>query len=114
MTVKNRESPLSTLKTVLLILGVLAAAAAVIFVLIFGVPAGMYALLSIDWVASGLFLAVFTFVVFRYGLHWGTDGAIVLVVGIGVVAAFLDFRGNPIYNLPYELLFLDDGHRLSF
>lgn len=68
-------------------------------------------MLEIPWVASGVLLGLFLLLLLPSN-GWTNFGAYLFLIG-AVVSAFLDVPGNPIYNAPFEKLFLNEGEYLS-
>jgi hypothetical protein len=68
-------------------------------------------MLEVPWVASAVLLGIFLIALIPSN-GWTQFGAYLFMVG-AVVSAFLDTPGNPIYNAPFEALFLSDGEYLS-
>ncbi|WP_141738830.1 hypothetical protein [Brevibacterium sp. HMSC22B09] len=68
-------------------------------------------MLEIPWVASGVILAVFLILLF-YSNGWTKFGTL-LFMGAVLISALLDVPGNPIYNAPFEKLFLEEGQYLT-
>lgn len=68
-------------------------------------------MLEIPWVASGVLLGLFLILLLPSN-GWTNYGAYLFLIG-AVVSAFLDVPGNPIYNAPFEKLFLNEGEYLS-
>ncbi|MCT1686118.1 hypothetical protein [Pseudoglutamicibacter cumminsii] len=68
-------------------------------------------MLEIPWVASGVLLGLFLILLLPSN-GWTNFGAYLFLIG-AVVSAFLDVPGNPIYNAPFEKLFLTEGEYLS-
>ncbi len=66
---------------------------------------------EIPWVASGVLLGLFLILLLPSN-GWSNYGAYLFLFG-AVVSAFLDVPGNPIYNAPFEKLFLNEGEYLS-
>lgn len=104
---KNLPQPL---RTILSGLSVLVS----IGLLILGVRLLMFLLivmLEIPWVASGVLLGIFLILLVPSN-GWTQFGAYLCMIG-AVISAFLDAPGNPIYNAPFEALFLNEGEYLS-
>ena len=68
-------------------------------------------MLEIPWVASGVLLGLFLILLLPSN-GWTNYGAYLFLIG-AVVSAFLDVPGNPIYNAPFEKMFLNEGEYLS-
>ncbi|WP_218078894.1 hypothetical protein, partial [Arthrobacter sp. HMSC08H08] len=68
-------------------------------------------MLEIPWVASGVLLGLFLILLLPSN-GWTNYGAYLFLIG-AVVSAFLDVPDNPIYNAPFEKLFLNEGEYLS-
>lgn len=71
----------------------------------------LVAMFEIPWVASGVLLGLFLILLLP-SKGWSNYGAYLFLIG-AVVSAFLDVPGNPIYNAPFEKLFLNEGEYLS-
>ncbi len=99
--------------TALILGGILLALGAFIFVVGFVLPWFFEAAIEIQWVASGVIFAGFLiglFIIRRRG--WSQEGSILLIL-IVLVGMILDIPGNPIFNAPYEALFLESGQQLQ-
>lgn len=68
-------------------------------------------MLEVPWVASGILLGIFLILLLP-SKGWTVFGTLLFIVG-AIVSAFLDVPGNPIYNAPFEKLFLNEGEYLS-
>lgn len=88
---------------------------AAIFMTIAGFFSLLFAVVSVmldkPWVASISLLGIFLLVLIPVK-GWTVGGTIVFMIAV-FVASFLDAPGNPIYNAPYEKLFLNDGEYLT-
>lgn len=97
---KNLPQPL---KIVLGVLGTLLLIGLLMLLLV--------AMFEIPWVASGVLLGLFLILLVPSN-GWTQFGAYLCMIG-AVISAFLDAPGNPIYNAPFEALFLNEGEYLS-
>lgn len=97
---KNLPQPL---KIVLGVLGTLLLIGLLMLLLV--------AMFEIPWVASGVLLGLFLILLVPSN-GWTQFGAYLFMIG-AVISAFLDAPGNPIYNAPFEALFLNEGEYLS-
>ena len=68
-------------------------------------------MLEVSWVASGVLLGIFLILLLPSN-GWTVFGTLLFIVG-AIVSAFADVPGNPIYNAPFEALFLNEGEYLS-
>lgn len=68
-------------------------------------------MLEVPWVASGVLLGIFLILLIRFN-GWTVGGTFLFTIG-AIVSAFVDVPGNPIYNAPFEALFLNEGEYLS-
>lgn len=88
-------------------------------VIIFSAAAGamwllhMLIILMLDktWVASLTLLGIFLIVIL-FIKGWTAAGTLVFMVAV-LVGAIMDIPGNPIYNAPFETLFLEEGEYLT-
>lgn len=79
----------------------------------FLLPMLFAAIVEIPWVATGLLLVGFVIGLIRIPRRgWSTEGSL-LLIGTVLVGTLLDGVGNPLFNAPYEALFLEPGHRLQ-
>ncbi len=66
---------------------------------------------EVPWVASGILLGIFLILLLP-SKGWTVFGTLLFIVG-AIVSAIADVPGNPIYNAPFEALFLNEGEYLS-
>ncbi|MFC0582543.1 hypothetical protein [Micrococcoides hystricis] len=99
--------------TALILGGLLLALGAFIFVVSFVLPLFFGAVIEIQWVASGVIFAGFLIGLFKIRQRgWSQEGSLLLIL-IVLVGTIFDIPGNPIFNAPYEALFLEPGQRLQ-
>ena len=60
---------------------------------------------EVPWVASGILLGIFLILLLP-SKGWTVFGTLLFIVG-AIVSAIADVPGNPIYNAPFEALFLN-------
>lgn len=71
----------------------------------------MAIMLEVPWVASGVSLAIFLCLLIPSN-GWTKFGTQLFLIAVAT-SAFLDVPGNPIYNAPFEALFLKEGQYLA-
>lgn len=91
----------------LLVLGVLFLVTGFLLPLLFASMA------EVPWVATGvLFLGFLIGLVIIPRRGWSGEGTL-LLIGVVLLGAILDGVGNPVFNAPYEALFLEPDQRLQ-
>ncbi len=68
-------------------------------------------MLEVPWVASGILLGIFLLLLLPCK-GWTVFGTGLFIIG-AIASALADVPGNPIYNAPFEALFLNEGEYLS-
>ncbi len=95
-----------------IVLALLAMAAVMIFVG-YVLPMFFVAVAEVPWVASTLILLAFVIILIRLPRRgWSPEGTL-LLIGVVLVGTIFDAPGNPIYNAPFEALFLEPGQQLQ-
>lgn len=102
----------SHVKGGMFIFGMILLLGAALAFMIFGLPLLMEIITTTPWVATGIIFIIFiVLVVTQRPPIWSSDATIILAIIVVVGTAF-DFIGNPVFNAPFEKLFLGPGEHL--
>ncbi|OKL51354.1 hypothetical protein BSZ39_12765 [Bowdeniella nasicola] len=102
----------SHVKNGLYLFGMILLLGAALAFLIFVVPLLMGIITSTPWVATGIIFVIFIVLVLTQRPQiWSSHATIILAIIVVVGTAF-DFVGNPVFNAPFEKLFLGPGEHL--
>lgn len=109
----KRQSPRSSVITVLSIFLIATAVVAGLGVIGFALYWFFTGVVFVDGVASIGIMLVFTVVAWKTRITWEKPAAAAVLIAITAwVGMFMDIRGNPIYNKPLEWIFAPPGATL--